>query len=483
MTKTDITIIGAGPGGLFAAIEIVEKADDEIKLLVIDKGKPAPIRKCQALIDNCKKCKICELISGGGGAGLFSDGKLIFDIYSGGYLEKIIQSDKKEGIEKRIKEIIETFTSEYLYKNPLVPEYVSDCLQKQKNLKFKPYPVIHISSNNLKVFSQRLISYLQKRNVKFLFNTEVKEFQYDISSNRWIIKITNGKNSQIIESKYLIGSVGKEGNFWFTELIKELGGSVEDNSTYMGVRIEISDSTAKKLYEISFDPKFCFKKDNMKIKTHCFCRHGQVLLLKYFDLPLVGGHTPYLEINKQYSPGKFPNSNFAILYRDETVCTKDKALDIMRRVNLITGGKLLVQRLEDYIKNIPTTYEKLSVNRIKPSNSNIVPGQILDEFLPGFREIFIRFLELLDSCFPGIMNSDNLLYFPAIEWWMRRVDVNEENMEVKNLLNLYAIGDGSGWTQGIVQSAATGIIAAKDILQKIKCSEKIKQKEVQPCVF
>jgi len=467
MTKTDITIIGAGPGGLFAAIEIVEKADDEIKLLVIDKGKPAPIRKCKALIENCKKCKICELISGGGGAGLFSDGKLIFDIYSGGYLEKIIPFDKKEDIEKRIKEIVETFTPEYLYRNPFVPEYVSDCLQKQKNLKFKPYPVIHISSNNLKVFSQRLISYLQKRNVKFLFNTEVKEFQYDISPNRWIIKITNGKNSQqIIKSKYLIGSVGKEGNFWFTDLVKELGGSVENNDAYMGVRIEISNSTAKKLYEISFDPKFCFKENDIKIKTHCFCRHGQVLLLKYFDLPLVGGHTPYLEINKQYSPEKFPNSNFAILYRDKTVCTKEKALDIMRRVNLITGGKLLVQRLEDYIKNIPTTYKKLSVNRIKPSNSNIVPGQILDEFLPRFREIFIQFLELLDSCFPGIMNPDNLLYFPAIEWWMRRVNVNE-NMEVKNLPNLYAIGDGSGWTQGIVQSAATGIIAGSDIVSKL----------------
>lgn len=469
MTKqniTDVTIIGAGPGGLFAAMEIVKNVGKQIKILVIDKGKPPIQRKCNALINSCQNCKICELISGGGGAGFFSDGKLVYDIYSGGYLKEIIPFNKKGKIEERIKEVIDTFISRYLYKNPSLPEEINNCLQQQK-LNFKPYPVIHIGSNSLRLFSQQLISYLQKRNVKFLFNTKVKDFQYDVFSNQWTIKIINGGSSQIITSNYLIGSIGKEGNFWFTTLIGRLGGSVEDNNTYMGVRIEISNSTAENLYKISFDPKFYFRNGDVKIKTHCFCRHGQVLLLKYFDLPLAGGHTPYLEIDAQYNPENFPNSNFAVLYRNKAVCTREKTLEIMRKVNNITGGKLLVQRLEDYIKNIPTTYEKMSNNRIKPSTSNIVPGQILDDFLPGFREIFISFLERLDACVPGILDPDNLLYFPSIEWWMRRIKVNK-NMEVKNLPNFYAIGDGSGRTQGIVQAAATGIVAGKDILKKIE---------------
>ncbi|MDI6891268.1 MAG: hypothetical protein QMC83_10100, partial [Thermodesulfovibrionales bacterium] len=161
----EATIVGAGPAGLFTAIEIVERVGEKVRLLIIDKGKSPSTRKCEALINICKKCKTCELISGGGGAGLFSDGKLVYDIYSGGYLREINPFNKKKEIEKRIKEIIGTFTPKYLYKNSFLPENVNNCFQEQK-LNFKPHPVIHIGSNNLRFFSQQLISYLQVRNVK-----------------------------------------------------------------------------------------------------------------------------------------------------------------------------------------------------------------------------------------------------------------------------------------------------------------------------
>ena len=95
----EIVMIGAGPGGLFAANEIVEKLGKVNKILILGKGKSPWERKCDALISGCKKCKECELISGGGGAGLFSDGKLVFDVHSGGYLKEIISFDNKEDIE------------------------------------------------------------------------------------------------------------------------------------------------------------------------------------------------------------------------------------------------------------------------------------------------------------------------------------------------------------------------------------------------
>jgi uncharacterized FAD-dependent dehydrogenase len=390
-------------------------------------------------------------------------------------LKEIISFDKKEDIENRIRTVIEKFISEYVYKKPSLSKDVVSCLEKQK-LEFNPYPVIHLGSNNLRVLTRQLISYLQRRNVKFLFNTKVENIEYSFSSNQWIIKVVRGGSSQIINSRYLIVSVGKEGNFWFSSLVEKLGGKAEDNSTYMGVRMEISNHTAKNFYRLSFDPKFSLCDRDIKIKTHCFCRHGQVFLLKYFGLPLAGGHTPYIEIDEQYASEKFPNSNFAILYRDKFICTREKALIAMKRVNEITGGTLLLQRLEDFLKNIPTTKQKLDANSIKPSISNVIHGEIPDDLLPEFRKVFISFLERLASCVPGIMNPDNLLYFPAIEWWMRKIEVHE-NMEVANLPNLYAIGDGSGWTQGIVQSAATGIIAGNDIANKLRSSPYLKSAE------
>ena len=191
----------------------------------------------------------------------------------------------------------------------------------------------------------------------------------------------------------MIVSVGKEGNFWLSSRVKELGGNVEDNNTYMGIRLEINNSTAEPLYELSLDPKIYRSRENIKIKTHCFCRHGQILLLKYFGLPLVGGHTPFIEIDKNYSATKFPNSNFAILYRDDNICTWERAIECMEKINEITGGKLLVQRLGDYLNDTPTTPQKLNDNSIKPSNLNIIPGHISEEILPGFKDNFLLFLE------------------------------------------------------------------------------------------
>ncbi len=137
----------------------------------------------------------------------------------------------------------------------------------------------------------------------------------------------------------------------------------------------------------------------------------------------------------------------------------------MKKVDEITGGNLLVQRLGDYLNGIPTTMQKLNNNSIKPSNLNITPGHISEAILPGFKGNFVLFLERLSSCVPDVLNPDNLIYAPAIEWWMKKIEVNE-HMEVDNLPDLYAIGDGGGLTQGIVQSAATGIIAAEDVSMK-----------------
>lgn len=459
----DIVIIGAGPGGLFAAYKIVENVKKNIGILIIDKGPAPSERSCSALTNRCKDCKECNLISGGGGAGLFSDGKLIFDLNSGGYLKEFISSEFKNNLEKEVKEVIWKFVSSYIYKTHSSHDESRLCFE-EKGLNFKFYPVVHLGSNKLREFTSALISYLQQRNVKFLFNTKVSTITRNFSNN-WTIKVQYNNSINTIESEYLIASVGKEGNFWFSSLVEELGGKLEDNKTYIGVRLEISDSAAKPLYELSLDPKISQCIGNTKIKTHCFCRHGQILLLKYYSLPLAGGHTPFIEIDKNFSLTKFPNSNFGILFHDSTICTWKRAIECMKKVNKITRGNLLVQRLGDYLNDIPTTRQKLNDNTIKPSNINTTPGRISEDILPGFKDKFLSFLERLASCIPDIMNPDNLIYAPAIEWWMRKIVINEY-MEVHNLPNLYVIGDGSGWIQGIVQSAATGIIAAINILTK-----------------
>ena len=459
--KFDVIIIGAGPGGLFAAYKLVKSSKRAIDVLIIDKGKVPSKRICPAIDKICENCKVCNLVSGGGGAGLFSDGKLILDLSVGGHLKEFTPLERRMELEKEIKEVIEKFSTSYIYYIPSPDNELPTCFKK-RDLNFKPYPVIHLGSNNLRKFISNFISYLKNKGVKFSFDTGVFSIT---NSGKWVVEIQRNGYLNLIESNYLIVSVGKEGNFWLSSRVKELDGNVEDNNTYMGIRLEINNSTAGPLYELSLDPKIYQSRENIKIKTHCFCRHGQILFLKYRGLPLVGGHTPFIETDKNYSATKFPNSNFAILYRDAKICTGERAIECMKKVDEITGGNLLVQRLGDYLNGIPTTMQKLSDNSIKPSNFNITPGHISEEILPGFKDNFLLFLEHLSSCVHDILNPDNLIYAPAIEWWMKKIEVNE-HMEVYNLPDLYAIGDGSGLTQGIVQSAAAGIIAAEDVLMK-----------------
>jgi uncharacterized FAD-dependent dehydrogenase len=463
----DIVIVGAGPGGLFCAYNIVRESGDNNNILIVDKGKP--------LIERVREStrgshRYASLISGAGGAGLFSDGKLVLDVYSGGYLKDIISLAEKQRFEDEIRKVFERFTGRYIYRTTHFPEQVASCFMK-KGLQFWSYPVMHLGSENLRNFTAEVISYLRQQKVEFLFDTQILDFSYEPRSHVWQLETSN-RHSRIIESPCLVVSVGKEGNFWLSSVIEKLGGRVQDNNTYIGVRMEVDNKTAKRLYSLGLDPKLCKSYDDKRIKTHCFCRHGQVLLLKYFELPLAGGQTPFIESDEQFNQSKFPNSNFGILYHEEQLCAGERTIKIMQRVDKATGGRLLIQRLADYLDDIPTTPQKLASNHIKPSSSSVCPGRISEEVLPGFRDVFIPFLESLSSYFPGIDDADNLLYAPAIEWWMKRIQV-DENMEVSGLSGLYALGDGSGWTQGIVQSAASGAIVARHIVKKAKESTRL----------
>lgn len=461
----DVIVVGAGPAGLFAAYKLCEKKGHDFSILVIDKGESPDNRTCEALNGICGKCENCNLVSGGGGSGLFSDGKLIMDVHSGGHLKEIFKTNKKEALEREVETVINKFALNYIHKKSLQNSGMLKCIH-DATLNFKPFIVTHLGSANLKKFVLSLISHLKSQGASFKFNTKVLDIEFEPIGERWIIETDRNKSIKKFSSKYLLISVGKEGNLWLSNLIAEkFKGFVDDNNTFIGLRMEIDDRTAKNFYNISLDPKICKFFGETKVKTHCFCRHGQILILKYFGLPLAGGHSPNIEIDEKYNPTRYANSNLAFIYRDNKVCTYKNAIKIMQKVDEITNGKLIVQRLGDYLNDVHTTNEKLSKNHIRPSNLNIAPGRIDEEILPGFRDYFISFLELLSFCAPGIMDQDNLLYAPTIEWWMRKIHVNANMMVEIGEPNLYVIGDGSGWTQGIVQSAATGIVAADDILR------------------
>jgi len=229
----------------------------------------------------------------------------------------------------------------------------------------------------------------------------------------------------------------------------------------------VETGPSETMTEYSLDPKFYWHYDDgSKMKTHCYCRQGHVASLRYFGLPLAGGHGPYTEANEIST--RPAQANFSVLLGDtpRAPYSWDDCVDIMRRARRHSGGGLMVQRYGDFLENRATTRDGLSKNSIKPT-APATPGNIARLGLPnGFNTKLVDFVGRLSNVDPSLVSDDTLLYAPAIEWWMPRVDA-DENLQTR-VDGAYVAGDGAGISQGIVYAAATGLRAAESILRALK---------------
>ncbi len=436
--------------------------------MVVDKGAPPDIRTCpisDRSAEGCA-CKVCGRVQGGGGAGLFSDGKLVLDLQSGGHLRDLSLPYLEQDLLDMVEDTLFSYDGESveLYPDKDKITYWNNKFESQ-DLQLKTYPVRHLGSYNLKNIIIKFIKDLSKK-VDFRFFSEVSDI-FIKSNNTKLIRIKTNNQETWINTDKLILAVGKFGSNWLHDTLTNLGISFEENRTYIGVRLETSNTNLKGLMELSYDPKIYHTYDDgTKIKTHCFCRNGQVITVNYEGFPQVGGHTKYTEKNFiRNNEQTNSNSNFAILLGDVEGLrySKQQINQYFSRLSKTTNGKIIVQRLGDFRTLQPTTYKKLEQNKIKSSNiQNIYPGNILDFIFPeDFKNKFLWFLDRLEKTIPGIADCDNLLYAPALEWCMDRVPV-DINMETE-LPGIYAVGDGAGLSQGIVHAAATGILAGRNI--------------------
>lgn len=467
----DVIIIGAGPAGLFAAYEL-QKHNNALDVLIIDKGVHPDFRHCPMLVEpysDCS-CKVCGLVQGGGGAGLFSDGKLVLDLNSGGHLREMAIPFARtyQAILNDIEETLQKFNGNSVVSNPTGCNgaVLTDRLRGQ-NLALKTYKVRHFGSCNLRSTISGLIDYLQMRGVKFAFDCEIVDFEVLSDTKKAIVKYKN--DEFYLRCSNLIFAVGKFGAAWLESLLTSFGIKFKRNRVYMGVRVEVPAHTLSGLLAYSFDPKiYTVFEDGTKMKTHCFCRNGEVIMMKYGEGVLVGGHTMLTENNAESSNTPNYNSNFAILLGDteEEPLSDEQLNKYLSKINAQCHNRLMVQRWEDFKLNRATTPEQLEHNSIRPSNfKNCIAGNIAGLNLPlEFNRKLLAFMNGLNSVAFGLDHPDTLIYAPALEWSMKRVEVSNE-MEIA-IPGVYAVGDGAGLSQGIVHAAATGIIAALSIVER-----------------
>lgn len=459
--RFDVIIVGAGPTGIFAALRLSEE-NPSLRILILDKGHELNKRHCPAQRPGgkCVHCNPCNVLSGWGGAGAFSDGKLTLSPEVGGNLGEYLNGDKLQAFIREVDELYTRFGAESpIFGND--PDEVERLQKKaaKAGLKLLAMPVRHIGTENCRKVLHNMQEELLSRGVEIRMKTPVDRILTEDS----IVKGVETEKGEVLQADFVIIAPGREGASWLTEIAKELNLSLDRNPVDIGVRVEVPAVVMEPLTSVLYESKLFYtsRAFDDKVRTFCMNPYGEVVLEYVGDVVTVNGHS--------YANHKTLNTNFAILVSKRfTEPFKDPIAygkSIARLANLLSGG-VIVQRLGDLEQGRRSTPERLSRSIVVPTLKDATPGD-LGLVLP-YRYLvdILEMLKAMDELVPGVYSPHTLLYGVEVKFYSSRLKLTPSlETQVKNL---FAAGDGAGVTRGLVQASASGLAVAEEILRRVK---------------
>ena len=461
----DVIIVGAGPAGLFSAYELISKNKD-LKVLLIDQGKFADDRVCSMnkYGTKCLNCNPCQILSGYGGAGTFSDGKL-------NYVPKLGKSDlyKYMTSDEADKLLIDTESifNKFGMDSNVYPTNMESALKIKKEVAKTGAKLLiikqkHLGSDKLPGYITSFTNYLKNEGITLLDSTEV----VDIINNKDEITVKCKKNKKSFEytSKYVIVAPGRTGAKWIQELADKYKIPYLSQSIEIGVRVEVRRELLEDLCSVIYDPSIFIKTKTYgdEIRTFCTNPGGYVTKENYYGYICVNGHA--------LKNIKSNNSNFAFISKvnltEPVTNTREYGESIARIANVLGDSKPIIQTLGDLKKFRRTRSSRLEKQFLTPTLKDCVPGDLALVMPHRIITNIIDGLEALDKIIPGVNNDETLLYGPEIKFFSNEIET--DNHFKANNMNMYFIGDGSGKAGNIVIAAATGLVASRDILERMK---------------
>jgi uncharacterized protein len=457
-TQFDVIIVGAGPAGLFAAFHLCEHSN--MKVLLVDKGKPPERRKCpMTALEQCQRCKPCNVLCGIGGAGLFSDGKL-------NYIHKLGKTDLTQFMSpSAAQELIaetEGIFNRFGMDGPVYPTDMEAARAIRKSAKRYGIDLLiikqkHLGSDRLPDHIASMAEYLRQRGVVIHSSEDVRELIVDKGRVKGVI--TNRKSYQ---APYVILAPGRAGADWMGRLAAQFELGVRQRGIEVGVRVEVHNDILQDLCGIIYDPTFFIQTVKYDDQTRTFCTNqgGYVAQESYNSFVCVNGHA--------FRDKKSENTNFAFLSKvvlTEPV-TDNQAYgeSIGQLATLIGGGKPILQRFGDLKRGRRSTWQRIHKGYIRPTLTNVVCGDIAMALPERILTNIMEGLEQLNRVVMGVSNDETLLYAPEIKFFATQVDTDTQlETAVKGL---FVAGDGPGVAGNIVSASATGLIPAKAILSR-----------------
>ena len=452
----DVLIIGAGPGGIFSAYELIQQ-DPNLRVGVFEAGHALGGRKCPIdgnKIKSCIGCKTCSIMSGFGGAGAFSDGKYNITNDFGGTLYEYI--GKKEAID--LMRYVDTINLAYggegtkLY-STAGSRFKKQCMQNDLHL--LDASVRHLGTDINYVVLENLYEYLKDK-VEFYFDTLVESVEVLADGEE-------GYRIQCKDASYTckdcIISVGRSGSKWMEEVCKDLSIPTNSNRVDIGVRVELPAEIFSHLTDELYVSKIVYRtqKYEDKVRTFCMNPKGAVVNENTNGIITVNGHS-YEDPEKQTE-----NTNFALLvskHFSEPFKDSNGYGESIARLSNMLGGGVMVQRFGDLIRGQRSTRKRIEESFVTPT-LNATPGDLSLVLPKRILDGIVEMIYALDKIAPGTANDDTLLYGVEVKFYNMEVEVDEHLQT--NYKGLYVIGDGSGITHSLSHASASGVYVAREI--------------------
>jgi len=458
VSNYDVVIVGAGPAGIFASLEL---SGSGLNVLLLDKGQEIDSRVCpiQQGESRCLSCIPCHLVSGFGGAGAFSDGKLTLSTEVGGPLKDLIGADQA-------RSLVDYVDSRYLDfgapdKVYGTGEVIADLERRATlaELRLIPMRLRHLGTENCRDVLKAMYEYLSSR-VDIRLRTVAKRIVVEDG----VVRAVETDDGDRLSCSYLVVAPGREGSEWLAEEAKQLGLSLHSGPVDVGCRVEIPlvvmEELTSALYECKLE--FYSKSFDDRVRTFCMCPGGEVIMES------TGGSDPVVTVNGVgYASPRTKNTNFAILvstsftepFREPIAYGKYLA----RLANILSGGVLL-QRLGDLMGGRRSTEARIKHSIIEPSLRAATPGDLSFALPYRYLKGIVEMLQAMDRLAPGVAAPQTLLYGTEVKFYSSKLELTQD-LET-GIGNMFAAGDGAGISRGLVQASASGVAVAREILRR-----------------